>query len=107
MDLNDFGIEDAAIIGGILGFADEAIKVEQEGEEDTKDTIDSIEIEPEEISDRHLRSFCRGHPELFKYMVRKTIEFKRKAVMQRHIDAIERETRWEIEQMRKDENNAS
>lgn len=107
MDLNNFEIEDAAIMGGILGFADEAIKAEQEDEENIKDAVEDIEIEPEEISDEHLRSFCREYPELFKYMVKKTIEFRRKAAVQRYIDAVEREIKWEVDQIRKDEDNAS
>ena len=107
MDFDSFEIENAAIIGGILGFADEAIKAEREGEENARGITEDIEIEPEEIDDGRLQSFCREHPELFKYMVRKAIEFKRKAAMQRHIDIIEKEIKWEIDQIKKDEGNDS
>lgn len=107
MDFDDLGIEDAAIIGGILGFADEDIRAEQEGEEDINDTTEDVEIDPEEISNERLKSFCLEHPELFRYMVRKTIEFREKAAIQRDIDVMEREIKWEIDQIKKDEDDAS
>lgn len=103
MDFGDFGIEDAAIIGGILGFADEAIRDEQEGESESN--YEDIEVDPEQIADVDLRLFCRENPELFRFLIKKTIEFRKKAEMQRYINKIQEEISTEIKQMEKDEDN--
>lgn len=103
MDFSDFGIEDAAIMGGILGFADEAIRDEQEGENESND--DDIEVDPEQIADVDLRLFCREHPELFKFLIKKTIEFRKKVKIQRYINRIQEEIHAEIKQMEEDEDN--
>ena len=105
MDFGDFGIEDAAIIGGILGFADEAIKDEQEGEGEYNNDDIEIDIDPEQITDTDLRLFYRENPELFKFLIKKTIEFRKKAKIQRYINRIQGEISAEIKQMKEDEDN--
>ena len=102
MDFSDFGIEDAAIIGGILGFADEAIKAEQEGESEYDDGTE-VDVDPEQISDMDLKLFCRENPELFRFLIKETIKFRKKAEMQRYINRIEGEISAEINQMKEDE----
>jgi len=105
MDFSDFGIEDAAIIGGILGFADEATRDEQEGENEFNDDDTEIHIEPEQITDIDLRLFYNENPELFEFLVKHIIEFKKKAKMQRYINRIQGEISTEIKQMEEDEDD--
>ena len=106
MDFGDFVLPDAAIIGGILGFADEAIRAEQEGESEYNDDDDTeIDVDPEQISDIDLRLFCKENPEVFRFLVKKTIEFRKKAEMQRYINRIQGEICAEINQMKEDEDS--
>lgn len=105
MDFSDFGIEDAAIIGGILGFADEAIRDEQEGENESNDDDTEIYIEPEQITDIDLRLFYNENPELFEFLVKRTVEFRKKAKTQRYINRIQGEISTEIKQMEEDEDD--
>ncbi len=63
----DFGIDDAALLGGIMGFAEESIREEEAGLVDEK--LENIEINPEKIDDVNLRLFYNGNPELFNHIV--------------------------------------
>jgi len=103
MNFSNFGIEDAAIVGGLLGFADEAIRDEQEDENGYDGDDAEIDIDPEQITDIDLRLFYNENPELFEFLVKKIIEFRKKAKIQRCIDRIQREISTEIKQMEEDE----
>lgn len=105
MDFGNFRIEDAAIVGGLLGFTDEAIRDEQAGENGYDGDDAEIDIDPEQITDIDLRLFYNENPELFEFLVKKIIEFKKKAKIQRYIGRIQREISAEIKQMEEDEGN--
>ena len=63
----DFGADDAAIIGGIMGFAEEAIRDENR-ELDELD-IDDMMMDSRIEKDIDLASFRRSYPELFKHIL--------------------------------------
>lgn len=63
----DFDIQDAAILGGIMGFAEESIREEEAGLVDEK--LEDIEVNPNKIDDINLRLFYNGNPELFNHVV--------------------------------------
>jgi hypothetical protein len=72
----DFDMGDAAIIGGIMGFAEEAIRDEQLGEGDGVDL--DIKIDPSKINDVNLRLVYNQDPEFFIYIVKLVIKQNRK-----------------------------
>jgi len=62
----DFDVEDATIVGGIMGFASEAFKDESaELEED----FEEIEINPKDLKEPNLRLIYNNNPGLFNYVV--------------------------------------
>jgi len=69
-----FDAEDATIIGGIMGFAEESIREEDRLPEDIEE-IDDADIAEQNINMKLLRN---ENPSLFAYVIEKVIEHKRK-----------------------------
>lgn len=63
----DFGAADAAIIGGIMGFAEEAIRDENREMDDLD--IDGMLMDPRIEKNIDLASFKRSYPDLFKHIL--------------------------------------
>jgi len=62
-----FDAEDATILGGAMGFAEESMRAEEESpEEDPKEETD---IDPSELKEVDLRLIYNMNPGLFKYIV--------------------------------------
>jgi hypothetical protein len=61
-----FDAEDACILGGILGFAEESMQAEEEGSE--KAPEEEIEIDSSEIKGTDLRLIYNTNPGLYKYI---------------------------------------
>jgi len=61
-----FDAEDACILGGIVGFAEESIRVEEEGLE--KAPEEEIEIDSSEIKGTDLVLIYNMNPGLYKYI---------------------------------------
>lgn len=62
----DFGLDDAALLGGMMGFAEESIREEEKiFREEYKD----IEVNPDDIPDVNMRLFYNGNPDLFNHIV--------------------------------------
>ncbi len=62
----DFGLDDAALLGGMMGFAEESIREE---EKIFREEYEDIEINPDDISDVNMRLFYNGNPDLFKHII--------------------------------------
>ena len=74
-----FDVEDATIIGGIMGFAEESMREENR----LPDEPDTEDYEPtSEVNNRHkdlvMRLLENENPGLFAYVVKKVLEHKRK-----------------------------
>jgi uncharacterized protein YjiS (DUF1127 family) len=67
----DFTTEDAAVLGGTIGFAEESIREEEAGEETTEEisSEEASEIESNAAGEADLRLIRNGNPELFRYIV--------------------------------------
>lgn len=92
-----FDVEDATILGGIMGFAEESIREEEELNEELGDDID---VDMSEIKDTDLRLIHNMNPGLFKYIIsivkRQTAKWKQ--------DRIDREeVEEELEALRESE----
>ena len=67
-----FDAEDACILGGAMGFAEESMRAEEEGAEEGPE--EKVEIDSSEIKGTDLRLIYNMNPGLYKYianMVRK------------------------------------
>lgn len=80
-----FDAEDATILGGAMGFAEESMKAEEETEEAPEEEID---IDPSELKEVDLRLIRNMNPGLFKYIA--NIVRKQKAKWQK--DRLARES---------------
>jgi hypothetical protein len=79
-----FDAEDAAYLGGAIGFAEESIRAEEEQEEELEDVVD---IDLSGLKDVDLRLIYNMNPSLFKHIV--NIIRKQKAKWRR--DRLDRE----------------
>ena len=75
-DVGSFDSGDAAILGGILGFAEEAFRDENFSEDANGDI--HIDVDSGDIKDVNLRLVYNQDPEFFKYIVRLVIKHNRK-----------------------------
>ena len=116
MDFDDFGLEDAAILGGVLGFVEEATKAEEEGvsdeyatdvEEDFRDTVaEWVSRTP----DVQLRLLYNENPALVEFMVRKAYEnrgMSAKKIEEKEIKQVRKEMQEELERLEEEKKNAS
>ncbi len=97
----DFDIQDAAILGGIMGFAEESIREEEAGLSDEK--FEDIEVNPSKITDVDLRLFYNGNPELFNHVVNTVRKHAATAKMRRQTKNDIKEVQHEIDAMEKSE----
>jgi len=65
----DFDAEDAAILGGVLGFADESVQEEERSPEEVEDD-NREEVLVKEISDTDMKLFYNDDPEFFEDIVK-------------------------------------
>jgi len=72
---DDFDTEDATIIGGIMGFAEESMREENRQPEDIEEEPDLEGVGPTNTTMRLLKS---ENPGLFAYVAKKVIEHKKK-----------------------------
>jgi hypothetical protein len=65
-----FTNEDAAVLGGIIGFAEESLRVENEDPE-AEEYLPEEEsgVESSAVEEENLRLIRNGNPELFRYIV--------------------------------------
>jgi hypothetical protein len=100
VDFSSFGIDDAALLGGIMGFVEESIKAEEEGELDldSPEFDESFEEELSTDKNRRLLSLYKQNPELVKIMLTEFIKShsQRKVPSQKEIDAINAEMKEEL-----------
>jgi hypothetical protein len=61
-----FDAEDAAYLGGAIGFAEESIRAEEEQEEELEDIVD---IDISGLKEVDIRLVYNMNPDLFKHMV--------------------------------------
>ncbi len=78
----DFDAEDAAILGGIAGFAEESMREEDRKPEDNED-YDSIVVDLENPKEINLRLIRNMNPELFRYVVSLVAKHNKKWRQQR------------------------
>jgi hypothetical protein len=62
-----FDMEDAAILGGIIGFAEDSMKAEEEDLEEIAE--EKINIDPSEIKEANLKLIYNMNPDLFNHIV--------------------------------------
>ena len=104
----EFGAQDATILGGVMGFAEESIREENkdfdnELDEDTIDMIDKQMKEP------NLRLIYNMNPKLFKFIAKRVVEQQKRWREQRLLrEAEERglndnEFSYELDAMEKTE----
>jgi hypothetical protein len=84
----DFGAEEAALLGGVIGFAEESLREENRLPDDS-----DPDIEPSNDGDVNLRLFRNGHPDLYKHIVKTVIRQRLRwqnesAAMQENADEI-------------------
>ncbi len=98
---DEFDTEDALMIGGAMGFAEEALREEDEalfGEPKVKPKT----LNPEEFKDIDLQIFRNTNPELFEYIVEMVAKQKQK--WRKQIAAMRNnETNHELEALEKTE----
>ena len=63
-----FDAEDALVLGGTIGFAEESIKSEEEGLDNAPE--EDIDIDMSEIKEVNLRLIYNMNPDLFRYIMR-------------------------------------
>ncbi|KKN34068.1 hypothetical protein LCGC14_0797390 [marine sediment metagenome] len=97
----DFDIQDAAILGGIMGFAEESIREEESGLVDEK--LENIEVNPEKIDDVNLRLFYNGNPKLFNHVVNTIRKHIATAKARRQMKDDMEEVQHEIDAMKESE----
>ncbi len=94
----DFDAQDAAMLGGIAGFAEESMREENNFPEDINN-YEEVEIDPRTIDDTDMRLFYNDSPELFNHVVntvrKHILRGKEIAQTKKDIDAIA----YEIEAM--------
>jgi hypothetical protein len=81
-----FDVEDATILGGAMGFAEESMKAEEESPEEISE--EEIEVDLSEIKDTDLRLIHNMNPSLFRYII--NIIQKQRAKWER--DRLDRES---------------
>jgi len=98
----DFDIEDATILGGIAGFAEESLREENRDLSELDPSEESVKSEADkEISLRRLRS---TEPALFEYIVKLVVKHRKAWAEQRRQRELEAEqVSHEIEAMEKTE----
>ncbi|KKL86841.1 hypothetical protein LCGC14_1940700 [marine sediment metagenome] len=97
----DFGIDDAALLGGVIGFAEESIREEEAGLVDEK--LEDIEVNPSKITDVDLRLFYNGNPELFNHVVNTVRKHAATAKMCKQMKNDIKEVQHEIDAMKETE----
>ena len=108
MDFDDFDWEDAAILGGIIGFVEESIREEERGFDDDTDD-DTLEERMREAVDRdvNLLQFRRENPQLYDFILKKVIEqrikWRRDRLKREAMKRAESEFSYELEAMAKTE----
>ncbi len=98
---DDFGIEDAAAIGGLLGLTEEA------GEDENKqpDLFDEPEDDPisvEDITDIDMRLLYNQDPEFFRNIVRKVKEQRKQWEILKEQKRIKEESEEILEEIREE-----
>jgi hypothetical protein len=109
MDMdNDFDWNDATLLGGLMGFAEESMRAEDKTLEDIEDPDVEFQ-EPANSGDLIIRLFRSGHPKEYEWLVKKVIEQRlawAEAEKVRPQDDAEAEFLEEIERNLYDENLA-
>jgi hypothetical protein len=97
----DFDIQDAAILGGIMGFAEESIREEEAKPAEEK--FEDIEVNPNEITDINLRLFYNGNPALFNHVVNTVRKHAATAKARKQMKNDIKEVQHEIDAMKESE----
>jgi len=71
MDFDDFDAEDAAIIGGVMGFAEESISAENNVEEFNELAMKDLDVEKMPLN---LRMYAKAHPHQFLHILETVIK---------------------------------
>lgn len=100
MNFGNFDLADAAILGGIAGFVEEAIENERFGE---REKITTSDIDEKDIEDTNLRLLYNQNPDLVLYLINKFLDHKKVAAINHEFKIIMAEIEKEIEQMEKEE----
>jgi len=96
MNFDNFGLADAAILGGIAGFVEEAVDNERFGE---REEITTSDIDEKDIEDTNLRLLYNQNPDLVLYLINKFLNHKKVAAINHEFKIIMAEIEREIEQM--------
>lgn len=95
MIFNDgFSIEDAALYGGVMGFVEESVKVEEESEEFDEIADEVVDTYLRGKPDQQLRLLYNDNPGLVRYLIKKAHITRAKAM--------EREENKDIEEVHKE-----
>lgn len=76
-DFDDFGAEDAAALGGMFGFAEEAAREENKSEKDPIELNEDGVLDEKLLDDADLRLLRNQDPAFFYHIVEKVKEHKR------------------------------
>ncbi len=105
--LGDFELEDNAVIGGIAGFVEESVEKEQMPKEDDLPEISDYNISDEGAKNNKLRLLYNQNPNFALHIVNRFLEHKKVSKNNVEFITVMAEIEDEIEQMRKDEENAN
>lgn len=75
MSDGDFDWNDATLLGGLMGFAEESMRSEDESLEEVEEPEVEFQ-EPINSNDLIIRLFRNGHPKEYEWLVKKVIEQK-------------------------------
>jgi hypothetical protein len=64
----DFSAEDACVLGGAMGFAEESMRAEEEDPEKAPEEEEEVEIDSSEIKGTDLNLIYNMNPGLYKYI---------------------------------------
>lgn len=100
MNFDNFSLADAAILGSIAGFVEDAIDNERLEE---RIEITVSDIDEKDMGDTNLRLLYNQNPDLVLYLINKFLNHKKVAAVNREFKIIMAEIEEEIEQMKKEE----
>jgi len=105
--LEDFELENNAVIGGIAGFVEESMEKEQMPKEDDTPEIPDYGISGEGTKNDGLRLLYNQAPNFALHIVNKFLEHKKVAKANVEFMTVMAEIEDEIEKMKEDEENAN
>jgi len=98
-DDNDFDAADAAVFGGILGFVEESMQREEEGEDDSKAIEEAIDDYLTKSPKTSIHLLYNENPMLVRHLIKRAHQSRRRAydkITEQEVQEVQKEMREEI-----------